>query len=371
MPPTSFAARDRLHQRISTLSSEGLEPTDLINQILSLISNAIDYDAGYIACTDPATTIFSTAIVLDGYHPSLCGKTLDNEFMEDDFNKFADLHRRRMPATTLAAATCDRLHRSARYRNVSAPEGLEHELRAVFGIDGACWGVLHLARAQGLPDFDEADLAFVDQIAPTVALAIRQSVAGTPPLDHDPHISPAVILMSPDLVVTSMTERAASLAAQLGHVAVDNGAGAALPGEAYIVGARAKARAQGNDGPDPIARVKGRNGGWLTVRGECTRDNDGAIDHIALVIEPARTSEVLPLFVAAHGLTDREKDVLAELVDGRSTTQIADVLFISAHTVRDHIKSIFTKVDVSSRGELISALYRLHYQPGLDVLHFD
>ena len=83
------------------------------------------------------------------------------------------------------------------------------------------------------------------------------------------------------------------------------------------------------------------------------------------------SSNQLPLFVAAHGLTDREKDVLAELVDGRSTTQIADVLFISAHTVRDHIKSIFTKVGVSSRGELISALYRLHYQPGLDVLHFE
>jgi DNA-binding CsgD family transcriptional regulator len=370
MRSISFAARDRLHQRISSLGDAGLEPTELLEAIRSIIAQAIDYDAGYLACTDPATTIFSTAIVLDSYDPSLCAPTLDNEFMVDDFNKFVDMHRRRMPASTLADATCDRLHRSDRHRTVNAPAGHEHELRAVFALDGACWGVLHLVRNTGEPNFDADELDFVDQITPTVAAVIRQSVASSPPLDEDPHITPAVILMTPDLTATSMTDRAAALADQLGHARVETGSGVPLPGEAYIVGARARARAEGHDGPDPIARVRGKSG-WLTVRAECTRDDDGTIDHIALVIEPARTSEVLPLFVAAHGLSDREKDVLAELVDGRSTAQIAHVLFISTHTVRDHIKSIFAKVGVSSRGELVSELYRLHYEPRLDVLHLD
>lgn len=370
MPTVSFAARDRLHQRISSLAERRLEPTELLQEIRSIIAQAIDYDAGYIACTDPATTIFSTAIVLDGYDPALCAPTLDNEFMVDDFNKFVDLHRRRMSASTLSDATYDRLQRSARHREVNVPAGHEHELRAVFAMDGACWGVVQLVRNTGRENFGTDDLAFIDQIGSTVASLIRASVVSTPPLEEDPHITPAVVLMSPDLTVTSMTDRAAALAAQLGGVEVDTGEGVALPGEAYIVGARAKARASGQDGPDPIARVRG-SGGWLTVRGECTRTDDGEIDHIALVIEPARTSEVLPLFVAAHGLSDREKEVLAELVDGRSTAQIGDVLFISAHTVRDHIKSIFAKVDVSSRGELISELYRLHYEPRLDALHLD
>ena len=370
MAVASFAARDRLHQRISSLGDARLEPSELLDEIRSVVAEAIDYDAGYLACTDPATTIFSTSIVLDGYDPSLCAPTLDNEFMVDDFNKFVDLHRRRMPATTLADATCDRLHRSARHRDVNAPAGHEHELRAVFALEGACWGVLHLVRNTGRPNFGAVDLEFVDRIVPTAAAVIRRSVVSTPPLDEDPHIAPAVVLMTPDLSVTSMTDRAAALADQLGSAEVDTGSGVSLPGEAYIVGARAKARAEGQDGPDPIARVRARSG-WLTVRGECTRSDDGSIDHVALVIEPSRTSEVLPLFVAAHGLSDREQDVLAELVDGRSTTQIAHVLFISAHTVRDHIKSIFAKVGVSSRGELVSELYRLHYEPGLDVLHLD
>jgi hypothetical protein len=36
---------------------------------------------------------------------------------------------------------------------------------------------------------------------------------------------------------------------------------------------------------------------------------------------------------------------------------------LSAHTVRDHVKSIFRKTRVTSRGELVAKLYAEHYQP--------
>jgi DNA-binding CsgD family transcriptional regulator len=38
-------------------------------------------------------------------------------------------------------------------------------------------------------------------------------------------------------------------------------------------------------------------------------------------------------------------------------------LFLSAHTVRDYIKSIFEKVGVNSRGELVAQLFAEHYAP--------
>ncbi|MBL7928743.1 MAG: response regulator transcription factor [Bacteroidia bacterium] len=52
-------------------------------------------------------------------------------------------------------------------------------------------------------------------------------------------------------------------------------------------------------------------------------------------------------------LTDREKEVLAELCKGKSYKMVADALFISHDTVRHHIKNIYKKLQVHSVSEAI------------------
>jgi len=49
-------------------------------------------------------------------------------------------------------------------------------------------------------------------------------------------------------------------------------------------------------------------------------------------------------------LTTRETEVLNKLCDGDNYKSIADSLYISGHTVRAHIKSIYKKLQVNSRG---------------------
>jgi DNA-binding CsgD family transcriptional regulator len=52
---------------------------------------------------------------------------------------------------------------------------------------------------------------------------------------------------------------------------------------------------------------------------------------------------------SSYGLTSRERDVLALLVEGHSNPEIAATLFISQKTVRNHLTSIFSKLGVESR----------------------
>ena len=65
----------------------------------------------------------------------------------------------------------------------------------------------------------------------------------------------------------------------------------------------------------------------------------------------------------AHGterrppLTSREREVLALLADGQSTTAMADAMGVSAATIRSHIQSIFTKFGVHTRLKAV-AVYR-------------
>lgn len=78
------------------------------------------------------------------------------------------------------------------------------------------------------------------------------------------------------------------------------------------------------------------------------------------MIEPAHQSDLVPILLESYGLTPRESDIVLLIARGFSTKEIAAELCISAHTVHDHIKVIFTKCAVSSRGELVASLFGHH-----------
>lgn len=53
--------------------------------------------------------------------------------------------------------------------------------------------------------------------------------------------------------------------------------------------------------------------------------------------------------VGYEGLSQREVDVIKLMAKGYNNRQIADILFISEHTVKVHIRNIFRKIDVADR----------------------
>jgi DNA-binding CsgD family transcriptional regulator len=53
------------------------------------------------------------------------------------------------------------------------------------------------------------------------------------------------------------------------------------------------------------------------------------------------------------GLTTREGEILALLLQGRSTPYIAEVLFISKGTVKTHARHIYAKLQVHTKQELL------------------
>ena len=53
--------------------------------------------------------------------------------------------------------------------------------------------------------------------------------------------------------------------------------------------------------------------------------------------------------------------MLGAIARGGSTAEIAAELFLSPHTVRDYVKTVFEKLGVSSRGELVARLFAEHY----------
>lgn len=85
---------------------------------------------------------------------------------------------------------------------------------------------------------------------------------------------------------------------------------------------------------------------------------EGDITHVMVLAERIipRHEPDFTRVKAAYGLTRREVEVLKEIHGGKATKIISDILCISEYTVKDHVKNIMQKMDVRSRGELLSLL---------------
>ena len=53
-----------------------------------------------------------------------------------------------------------------------------------------------------------------------------------------------------------------------------------------------------------------------------------------------------------HGISNREREIIQEICKGKTNQEIADALFISLQTVKDHTYNIFRKVNVKNRVQL-------------------
>ncbi len=116
------------------------------------------------------------------------------------------------------------------------------------------------------------------------------------------------------------------------------------------------------DAPTAPARVRlrTRSGRWVAVHAS-PMAGLGEGRHIAVVVEPAKPAELAPVILLAHGLTKREGQVAQLALQGKTNKGVARDLRISEHTVEDHLKAIFAKVGVSSRGELTATIFAEHY----------
>jgi DNA-binding CsgD family transcriptional regulator len=300
--------------------------------------------------------------VADGH----CESYWERECQVEDAMLFRDLARAPVPAATLYEATAQRPERSARYREFLVPQGYGDELRAAFRLGTSTWGVLDLFRDKGGRSFSADDLQTVQAIAPAIATALRgfATASATPATEVD---GPGTALFDEHGSISSMDENAERWFADLAGPEWSITTAPVDMSAVYAVVARAQAIQAGTDRGPASVRLRSMSGRWLLVHASCLKRTDGRPGPIAVHIEPAKSSQIAPIIVEAYCLTSREQQITQALARGLSNIEIARELVLSAHTVRDHLKAIFAKVGVASRGELVAKLFAEHYGPATHV----
>ena len=352
---TSTRDLARAARRIDALAAQELPTQQLIEAVADEMRAAMPIDAMILAATDPDTMLGLGAGVVHDMPQTVCAPFWEYEFEVPDFNKFTDLARGPRPVADLHAATGGRPERSARWRELRTLMDSDAELRATFTAGGRGWGLLQLNRAGAAHGFRDEEVDFVAAIAPVVGRGLRQSLISHPAQGTVVR-GPGMAIVGPDCRIVSATPEAMAWFDELesAYRVPDPVLGHDIPSEVTVVTQAARAGAA-------RTRARTRSGVWMLIHASRL----GGSDATAVVIEPAKASEVAPLIVEAYALTPREVEVTRALARGLTTIEIAQDLHLSRYTVQDHLKSVYEKAGVSSRGELVAKMFADHYFDGL------
>jgi DNA-binding NarL/FixJ family response regulator len=352
-----------IRQEIVQLCHSALDSRTLRVELLKHIRTIIPADYVFFSTTDPSTQLF-TSSVLDDAPLEVLAQFLENEFLQDDFNKFRHLVKNNQSIGMLSEQTEHKLDRSQRYRDILTPMALGDEMRAIFTTNAACWGTLCLHREHATTNYTAAEAAFLTRLIPHIAEGLRKAILlDKAPLTKTPD-GPGVLVLANDLSVVAMTGTAEYWLKELTEAENNNKHTLPQAVQSVVLGLQAIERGTVAEDFTPKVRLRTRSGHWLLLYASWLKSTNGQ-EQITVIFELAQPAEIAPLIMQAYDLTKREGDVTQCVLRGWSTTEIAATLHISANTVQDHLKAIFEKVDVGSRRELAARIFRQQYQPHL------
>lgn len=333
---------------------------DLFEQVSSRLRRVVPFDGATWFATDPATVLATLPVRVENVEDGHCETFWEREHQVEDVLLFRDLARSHAGIGTLHNATAGTLERSARSREFLRPQGYGDELRAAFRTGASTWGVVALFREQKQKKFTDQDTRVLGDLSSAIAEGLRQLATRRTDTTVD---SDAVgtLLYNTEGQMLSLDESASRWLAEL----AGPGWAHATPELSMISAAvtRAPMVASGREGSPAVSRMRARSGRWIVVHASSLHGPDGSAGPIAVTIGPAKSSQIAPIIIEAYGLTLREQDITQALARGLSNVEIAAAHHLSPHTVRDHLKAVFAKVGVSTRGELVAKLFADHYQP--------
>lgn len=360
---------ERARTRLEALAGAGLDTRAFATGAIEVLRGALPFSAACLATADPATELVTGTVKWGGLTDAEDEIWAHQEYVVEGQYSFLDVTRRPGGVTTAAAETSGDVSRLPRFQEFFTPcYDFGDELRVITPADGAVWGYVALFRDGG-GRFTPAEMDFASSVASLFGRGLRGGlVAGAVETVAAPD-GPAVLVVDAAGEVVQAGAGAPARLFDLG--ASENGP---LPFSLVALVGAARRYAAGRLDRMPRTRLRTRSGQWVVAHASplASRAGSGSSGRgtrvgtdVVVTIEEARPPEIVPLVVAAFGLTPREQDVVRMVLQGHGTAEIASALHLSAYTVQDHLKAVFAKVGVRSRRELTARVFFDQYAPRL------
>ncbi len=359
---------DRLVEEIDLLGSRGLPREEFFAELSLRLRKVIDNDASCWHTLDPYTHLMTSdsprelidrGIFTPGEAPAAGELLLRSEYLVEDVNTFAGLAAQRIPVGILDHVTRGAPDTSARYRDLLLPADIPHELRAAFVTRGRVWGAVHIARHAASGPFERRDAEALGRVVSSIARGVRASLRFDAARRETGVEAPGLVVLGPGDEIELITPPAHELLASIrpedaGHTDET----VATP--VLALAAYARNAPEGDLGSGNVVTVPGRNG-WITLHASLPKSTGE--ERVAIVLERAGGARSATLLLETFGATAREREVATLIARGLSRAEVAEALVLSPHTVEDHVKSLYEKVGVTSRQELVARVFLDEYLP--------
>jgi DNA-binding CsgD family transcriptional regulator/GAF domain-containing protein len=244
--------------------------------------------------------------------------------------------------------------------------GYHHSLEAPIIVDGVVEGTLNMARRQEEEPFSSEDLSALGVVAEQVAAAVTRARRYDQVSERTVLLADALDAASQPVVVTTvdgelifrnrMALRAVPGSEQSyldrAHPVLHQALEQLRQGHQRVVTAEEPSRQ--HLGARGSAHGAGPTPGALAVKAVRLRSRHDAV--VSFVSYRPAGAPGLP--DAAVPLSPREREIADLVSQGLTTRQIAELSYVSENTVKQHLKRIFAKLQVSSRAELVQAVWR-------------
>ncbi len=342
-------ARARSLDRIVALCEHDDHERSVREAVLAELRHAVGFDAYAWLLTDPDTEVGCAPLADVPCLPEL-PRLIRLKYLTT-CNRWTGMAA---PVATLVESTGGQHEGSQLWAELLSAYDVADVASLVFRDAFGCWGFLDLWRTGAAAPFTPSEVAYLASVVRPATDALRRAQARTfaAAAPAPTRTGPAVLVLSPQLEVRAQTAETDAYLRALVPTDADR---RPIPAGAYNVAAQLLAVEAGVDHHPASARVHLGAGTWLTMGAARVETAEPSAEgDIAVTIELSSPGERRDLFSRAHGLSARESELVEHLAEGADTATVARRMFVSEHTVQDHLKSIFAKTGVRTRRTLLS-----------------
>lgn len=331
---------------IKALCYQGLDSATLRERVGDRLSRHLRAPSFCFGVSDPASALPVHSVTV-GLAPEAMHAFLDLLLVAPSLD-FGAWLRRSDRVARLEDLVGDVAH-DPYMAEVLRPSGLRYDVQLSCISGGRTWGHVCIRRREQDGPFAGHELRFLAALVPHLAAGLR-AAATRAALAAAPGTQTGVVIFGPDGEV----ELANGIAERLFVRPSSGTRHSYLTAVSIVAGMLERALTDDGGRVVPAMTVTDEAHGEIyRLRGERLTGADGRPRGLVLIepasgTSPAGTREALTQL----GLTAREAEVALAVLRGRTTLEIAEELTISPHTVHDHLRKVFDKLDVGSRQQL-------------------